>query len=239
MKLILMFIASILAIKSCNMDSIGNGKRGDGKVESIEIPVTDYWQINNLGPGDIVYEQKADTAPYCRLEIDHNLIASVSIEAKNGVLKVSKIENINPTVFKIYTNSKELKLIENSGSGDILLNGAISGEELNIEMKGSGDFTAHNLNSTKLSVNLEGSSDIRLGGSTSEGSISIKGSGDIDAYALVAKNMLCSIHGAGDAKLNVTDSLKIKIHGSGDVKYKGAPAHISQSVKGSGSISAE
>ena len=65
--------------------------------------------------------------------------------------------------------------------------------------------------------------------------LSIAGSCNIDAAALKAKRARVSISGSGGATVNATDALDVRIAGSGDLRYLGAP-RLTQNVSGSGSV---
>jgi len=257
-----LLIASVLfctlAIKSCNIttNGFGNGIKGNKNVTSTEITIADYNQLKNFTSADIFYEQKPDNTPYLRLETDENLYECISIDVKDGILSISTKENINPSKFNIYTNSKDISNIYGRGSGLINLKNDISSNNLaigldgsgdirannifannlNIALKGSGDINLKNIDCTVLKSLVQGSGDIQLGGKASDAEFSVTGSGDIGAYKLTAGAAKCNVKGAGDIEVSVTDKLDATVTGSGDIKYKGSPIITRSKIKGSGDI---
>jgi len=51
---------------------------------------------------------------------------------------------------------------------------------------------------------------------------------------LKTKECEVEIYGSGDCDVNVSESLDVRINGSGNVTYKGNPAEVNQKVSGSG-----
>ena len=64
----------------------------------------------------------------------------------------------------------------------------------------------------------------------------IAGSGDFHGFELLANNTDVSIAGSGDAEVVSYESIKARVAGSGDIKYKGNPKKEDTKVLGSGSI---
>lgn len=257
MKLLVVpILASLLAIKSCNVTTnMGGGIKGNKNITSTEVTISDYEELVNRTSADVFYEQDPSRSAYLRLETDENLTGYVSIEVKNNKLTISTKENINPSKFKIYTNSKAIYNLEGKGSGSINSKNKLSTENLSISLqgsgnikvenascnsidmllKGSGDISVNIVNSNTTNALVEGSGDIKLCGNTNKSSLFVKGSGDISAYKLSSKTSNAEIKGSGDIEISVIDLLNAKVTGSGDIKYKGNP-EVSKSIKGSGSI---
>ena len=64
----------------------------------------------------------------------------------------------------------------------------------------------------------------------------MSGSGDLRLFDLRAREVHVSIAGSGDAKVNASERLDATVAGSGDVRYRGNPKEVAQSVNGSGSV---
>lgn len=260
MKIIAIVLLAILSIKSCNIDSIGKGERGNGKAVSVEPEIGEFSKIETNVSADVIYEQKDSANPFCRVEIDENLSELVSVTEVGGKLKISTKEHIRPTVFKVYINSGKLEEVNLAGSGNVWLKNDVKSDELKIKLRGSGDIKADNIECSVLKTELKGSGNIEIettsnnqliadvmgsgdillkDGKTNRGEIKVTGSGDLNISGVNAKNMKCTLKGSGDIFVNVADTLAVQLRGSGDVVYAGKPLHVDKSIKGSGSVKAK
>lgn len=219
-----------LAFASCK----GKSVQGDGNVISHEIPIEIYSEIKVEGAIDIVYNAKPDEAAYLRIEADDNIIPLIDVKVKGRSLTVKARESINPSRFVIYTNSPSLKYVESKGASNIQLRGAIAGDELKIEMKGTGNFKADNLVYDKAEFQLKGAGNMEMAGQVHKAKIEISGTGDIKASDLLVNEMESSIRGSGNIDINVLDKLSVEIKGSGTVAYKGNPQITKKNIKGAG-----
>jgi hypothetical protein len=94
----------------------------------------------------------------------------------------------------------------------------MSGDHLELDVNGSGTITAH------AAVEKPSGDGQRIG----EGFEQRPASRRPDA----------TLDGSGDIMVYATDSLKVNLDGSGNVRYRGNPAQLDQSVNGSGSLAA-
>lgn len=233
-KYLYLSLLSLLTMTSCNM----NTTVGSGNVITHEIPVDMYNKIELEGSANIVYEAKPDADAYLQIETDDNIVPLVIIRVKDNTLQITTKGNISPTRLVVHTNSPSLAGVESKGSSDIYLKGAIAGQELDIEQKGSGNVSADNLVYEKVEVDIKGSGNMTLKGMTKSASIEISGSGDINATGMVANNTKCDIKGSGSMTINALETLSVDIAGSGSVSYKGNPQITKMEIKGSGSLQA-
>ena len=82
--------------------------------------------------------------------------------------------------------------------------------------------------------NVVGISPYLTEGSTANSSIA--GSGSIKAYGVKASIANANIAGSGNVRITVTDKIKAKVVGSGNIYYKGDPAKIDIKSVGSGDV---
>ena len=173
----------------------------------------------------------------------------------NGVLQ----ENIKKGV-KILSGERRLKVIASSptlnqvdikGSADVYLKGTIKGGDLNLNITGSGDIEAENLQytnvyawvkgsgdidlknvkATTVMSEVNGSGDINMKGSAQKAALTVNGSGDIDAEKLAATNVVATVAGSGDIVCYASRQLDAKVSGSGDIEYKGSPSVVNKQGK--------
>lgn len=135
---------------------------------------------------------------------------------------------------KVYVSARNLEGVYVSGSGDVEGRG-ISAKNFKASIAGSGDLVLE-VDARNIEAKIAGSGDMQLKGSTNGFDISIAGSGDIEAFGLKARSSNIKIAGSGDCEVNVSESLDVKINGSGNVEYKGNPSNVNKNVSGSGNV---
>lgn len=109
-------------------------------------------------------------------------------------------------------------------------------EAPSIRIKGSGDLTLYDLQQSVLDVGIQGSGDITAFGQVEHLAAEVAGSGDVDTSELVAMSAVLSVSGSGDIEAYVTQSVKARVAGSGDIVVRGNPPIRDHSVAGSGGI---
>ena len=107
-----------------------------------------------------------------------------------------------------------------------------------VKLSGSGDIEVTGAKGESISLALNGSGDINVTGEVDSAEFTIRGSGNIEATDLIAKNVSVSINGSGDADVYASESIDVKISGSGDVTYIGGAEDVKELIKGSGKVSA-
>ena len=193
-----------------NNTLIINVNRNFRKIDVIEILVTvpDLNSVSINGSGDFVFSGVFSTDALML-----NLNGSGDL---NGNLKTNKVK------------------IDVRGSGDIDVVGI--NDELSLYMTGSGDVRVRKLQLNKCTVVMTGSGDLQLEGSVSLLVSKLSGSGDMGAYDLNAAKVDVVGNGSGNISVSVSDYLKAALNGSGSIYYKGNPAKVKISEKGSGEI---
>jgi hypothetical protein len=106
-------------------------------------------------------------------------------------------------------------------------------------LRGAGNIFATGVNSRTLSVALPGSGNIEATGTTTKLDVRISGNGTAVLRRLVARDAKAELSGDGTIMLTATRSLTANVSGSGSVLYAGNPPHVTRSVTGNGTISAE
>lgn len=109
---------------------------------------------------------------------------------------------------------------------------------VSLTLLGSGEASVHDLPGSDFTAKILGSGDLEASGETGELMLLIEGSGDAELQNLRAQSARVRIDGSGDAHLNVARKLDAMVNGSGNVRYRGAPA-LTQKVHGTGGIEAE
>lgn len=217
---------------------------GNGNPETREIKISDYDEITFVGSADFEYEQ-SDKAPYLSVTIDENLFDYLVTEVEGGTLKIypksikkgfnNNSYDLRPTVYKIKSNSKELKELNTVGSGSFIISKPTKVNRMEINMAGSGNIIAKDIQLDNLSCSLASSGEIEVIGTVDRASFNVAGSGEIKAFDCQARKAECNIASSGEISVYATQILDANIVGSGEIHYKGDP-EISKSIMGSGSI---
>ncbi len=244
-----------------------NKIKGNGKAVKKVFSIEDYEKISSAGPVVFVYEQSS-ASPYLEVTLDENLFEYLKVEVKEKELQIGPKSvmtilgntsyNLQPTVFKVKSNSKTLKELNTAGSGDFIINSTLSTDRLvlnlagsgNIQLPkplavsrlelntaGSGSIRSDNLKADELSCNVAGSGSASLAGTTDKASFNLSGSGSVKAYGCKANTVSCSIAGSGSVETYADNKLSANIIGSGDIYYKGDP-EVKKSTMGSGKVQA-
>ena len=214
--------------------------------------VSNFSSIKVLGSTDVEYRQSSGSKTEISIYGSDNLVDLLEVSTANGVLQV----NIKKGV-KILSGERRLKVIASSpsldevdikGSADVYLKGTIKGVDLTLNITGSGDIEAENLQYTNLSAYIKGSRDIdvknvkgttvktivsgsgdvNIKGAAKWAALTVNGSGDISADKLAATEVIATVSGSGDISCYASKQLDAKVSGSGDIEYKGNPSILNK-----------
>jgi hypothetical protein len=237
MKKQLFCILSVVAtvIPSCNtLETV----RGNKNTVDKEIDVSDYTKIDISVPGELVYLQTPDKAPYLQITVDENILPLLEIETAGERLKIRcrKNTNIRPSRLIVHTGSSHLSKVGVTGSGKIHLKDEVKSGDMTIGITGPGTVISDALSCEKMRLTVTGSGKIKLKGTGGEASCTVTGSGDIDVSACPVRSADCRVTGSGDVLVCAEDKLTATVAGSGNIGYRGNPPEINVRVTGSGNI---
>lgn len=241
--------------------------KGDGNVVKKEIAIKNYDHILLVGSVDFEYEQSS-ASPYLRVEVDANILPYLVVKVEGSTLKVypkslsgdedghGPCYNFDPTVFKIKSNSPNLREAEVvgsagltvvsplkvdrievslAGSGSVNFDKALTGNKGEFSVAGSGSVNARDIALDNLDCSVAGSGEITLKGALPRATFGVAGSGEINAFDCKVKNLECNVAGSGSVEAYAVDNLDASVVSSGEIMYKGAPT-VNKSVMGSGSV---
>jgi hypothetical protein len=104
-----------------------------------------------------------------------------------------------------------------------------------MEIRGSGDVMVRGLDGGRFESKILGSGDIGLDGRVDVHDIISLGSGDVEAAGLTARHVGALILGSGSVRVDVVDSIDVRIVGSGDLEYSGGNIRNQTNI-GSGTV---
>ena len=208
---ILLAGACALTLSACHFT---HGIRGSGVRATEARHVEAFHAVRISGSAEVDIEVGAATN--LTITGDDNLLPYVRTRVQDGELRVS---------MKSGSYDWREGLVVNIGTPD--LNG--------VTISGSGDITVHEAAGEYLSLEINGSGDVRATGSVDKLEAFVSGSGDFKLAGLQVRDASVAIRGSGDAHLSALESLEIDISGSGDVRYHGDPV-VRSSIRGSGDV---
>lgn len=257
MNIKLLSLLSLLFLTSCINITGNSGEKGNGKIISKEVSISDYSKIEGESTVNIMYEQNDTKTPYLRYEIDENLSQYVSIKSERQTLTIKSTKSLNTDNFKVYTNSKQLNYINVSGASSLDVNSELNGSKLELflsgassiianykirvneisaKASGASNLKAYQVETNILSISSSGSSDIKFEGSTDTLAIDASGASKITMNKLQCKTAEIKASGSSDLDLFVTEEIKGKASGASSVTYQGLPKLKSISRSGASTI---
>lgn len=226
---------------------------GGSETRPIEAGVT---QVIMSGPIDLNLHQSA--SPALQLRGDPKLLARVTTRIEGNTLYVGT-RGIFISIGKSEQTQLDLALpalekVSLQGSGDAQLRG-FRGARLDLSQRGSGDMKADldyqqvtavvqgsgnlmlNLaQSDTLDLSMHGSGDVNLKAQLRQLNAKLTGSGDLNASNARVRSAELEMRGSGDVRVNVSDSVRGRLSGSGDLLVGGNPATRQIDKHGSGDV---
>jgi Putative auto-transporter adhesin, head GIN domain len=249
--LLALFFIPSLACGSLTTDSVV----GSGDIVTQTIDVSNFDRVTLEGFGD-VYIQQGQTESLS-VQTDDNIISLLEINVQGSELTLGMKRGYSVTPSQSITFNltvQDLSAITLAGSGDFYVEALKSGsfavsvrgsgdieitsltaDDLSIELDGSGNITIEDVNVQTIETSLQGSGDIKLEGKADTQNVRVGGSGNYLAGDLEATSADISIPGSADVTVWASDELKVRVNGSGDIRYYGQPL-IDQSGSGSGDL---
>lgn len=213
---------------------------GSGRSATVTRTPGDFDAIAVSGPIELRI-RRADS-PAVTVTADDNLVELVETVVERGdagatlrigVRRGASLRTHSP--IRVVVDATQLRAIAAAGSGDIVLE-AFETPALAVSTAGSGEVELSGLRTASLSLRMAGSGDLRAAGAAAELELAITGSGNADLQALQADAVQVSIAGSGDASVTANRSLRVRIAGSGDVRYGGGVTDVRSAVVGSGTV---
>jgi len=182
---------------------------------------------------------QSDTA-VVKITGDENLIDQVQCDLKDGRLTLSSLRPLhskNNLSIRIQTN--DLKGIRSNILGNIQMDRAFTGNELEINLTGPGNVHADSLYVHSLTVYSEGVGSIRLAGKANNAHFDLAGVGSVDALELLSDTVYAFVKGVGSIKCNPSEYLEGRLQGVGKITYKEEPKMKNVNSEGLGKIGKE
>lgn len=212
MKPILILTAAVLLLTACIKDHI----RGSGITITTDRNVPAFNSVKVEGSGNVSIVK--GTTQQVKVTGYENLVPIYETNVVNGnlILKFRDDYNVRNSNISVAITALSIQGVYINGSGDINVSG-FSDSSLDAEINGSGKITASNSVYTNVFYH-------------------INGSGHINARTVQTSDADARISGSADIDLLVSNRLKARISGSGNINYWGNPAEVDAQVSGSGKV---
>ena len=164
----------------------------------------------------------------------------VKSEIRNGVLRlyIDRRNGINwgrNTYVKAYVTFRQLSDIQASGGADVIGQGNLSFNDLNVEAGGGSDVTL-TLKADQLNASASGGADLKLDGSARTLNANGSGGADLDARKLTVDICNANSSGGSDVYVHATRELSLKASGGSDIYYYGPAKVVAKSESGGSDI---
>jgi len=232
---VIVFITGILFLTSFSSCIFNfNGIKGNGEIKKESRTINDFSEIEISGVYKVYLTQ--GTSNSLTLEGDENLMQYITTKNEGNNLIIDSKENLNPTNdIIIYLSFVNLESIDLSGACEVVSQGQLKFDNLEIEGSGACEFTM-DMNADKVDFDVSGASEMRLSGKANQVKIDGSGAIEIKAFDFVINDCDVELSGASKAKVNVVHNLSIDLSGASSFTYKGGAKILKQSISGASSI---
>ena len=214
----------------------GNGSPFNKTID-FEEAVTSL-EIGRSIVADFQIEQTQNETPSIEISGYKNLVEQVKYELRDGrlVLSSNNSRQRGSKNLKIILRTNELKSIQMNHIGNIRMNRAFTGDELEVRIRGVGSFRADDLYVNSLTVRSEGVGSAILSGKADKASFETAGTSNINALDLLSNSVYARVNGVGSIQCNPVEYLEGHVNGVGSIIYKEEPKTKNVSTSGVGKI---
>ncbi len=244
MKLSTTLTCSLALFVSCGLQISSEGETTSFSVSSDSDTVK--------GSG-VVIEETRDVAPFDSIKVGGSMNVILS-QGEPGPLRIKAEDNLAPLVvatvngseltlkttgsystkvgINVYVTTADIRSIKSGGSADVLCQGRVEVDELELDASGSSDIECA-VKAGTLVVFASGSS-----GVVDLLQVVAGGSSGVAAFELVAAEADVKTSGSSDATVNAK-ILRAHASGASDIRFRGLPENLTSSDSGSGSVGPE
>lgn len=183
--------------------------------------------FSSISVGEAIdVEIKAGNEEKAIVEVDGTSPNNVMTEVFGDRLKIRMRQgNWRNVDVKVYVTYKEIDEIDVSSAADLVSDGVIKSEQLEIEVSSAGDVEVE-VDVEELEVRVSSAGDLTIEGRATEQYVKVSSSGDYDGYDLESEVAEVDASSSGDARVFVTKELEADASSSGSVYYRGNPTKV-------------
>ena len=160
---------------------------------------------------------------------------ALAMNVEREVLNIEDPSRIETEKLEIYITLPSIQELRINGRGSIESQTPLQAAWIDILIVGPGKVSAE-VATKSLNASISGSGSIHLTGEAKKSHLSIVGEGNIEAQECKSVKVNVSVVGEGNCSVYAEEKLKIRMKGSGNVRYKGNPSITDFKNKGSGEI---
>jgi hypothetical protein len=222
--------------------------------------VSGYTKITFRVPGKLYLKQ--GNAEKVELEGKAETLEKIETRVEDGRLIIGTKEKWfnwswgDEDAIVAYVLIKEVDALSVSGSGDLIAQTVLTGDDMDLKVSGSGSLKAEVEVTGKVEADVSGSGDLEVRGKCKSLDSSVSGSGDVVSALTIAEKADLNVSGSGkiiakgssknvEAKISgsgkvlaaelITATCDVRISGSGDVEIHVTEA-LDANISGSGDI---
>lgn len=210
-KLLVSIVLLPLLTAGCHRSM--TGIKGSGKRVTEKRQIAPFTSIATDGAFNIEVVCQKDVG--MEVEGDDNVLAHVSTEVTNNVLRLKNTESYSvdePVTFRITVPN--LEAFSANGAGKIQISA---------------------VNNEKLIISSDGAAAINVSGNTKMLGIDTNGASKIDTHNLRAVQAIVDSKGVSKIDLGVSDKLDVNVSGPSQVTYRGDPV-VNKTIHGPGKV---
>lgn len=229
-KSLILFLMPLLLLTACQ-DLI---VKGSGDLITETRDEDDFSGLSISVPGKV--EVRTGTTYSIEIEVEESLVSYLETKVRNGRLDIyfsKPVRDVDDLLIKI--TMPNLDQLDVSGSAEVVVFDAIDGDELELDVSGSGEIDLKAVDFNKINADISGSGEIRIAGVADDLELDLSGSGELNSLDCPVKTADLDVAGSGTVRCHVKDELKARISGSGDVYYEGTPS-LDVQITGSGKV---
>lgn len=169
----------------------------------------------------------------------------IKTEVKNGVLRIY-IESKSGINIRFnsgegpraYVSYKTLKSLAASGGSDVVVEGELKADKLELGISGGSDFTGK-VDVQTLEVAQSGGADVSISGKATNLKVAASGGSDFSGFDLVTEVCELAASGGSDIQVTATKEISAAASGASDITYKGSPKVKGAAASGASSVKAK
>ena len=201
--------------------------------ETMTRPAVGVTRVVLNAPGELTIRPGSDEKVV--IEAEPKVLALIEASTKGDTLTLSTKGSFRTDKgIKYSVTIKGFRSLKTMSSGNSSVEG-FSGNDVDVDLSGSGDIGLKNIKAGKLEIHVKNSGSVNATGGGKSVVARIEGTGNIDTTGYPAQAVEARIDGSGSIRVHADESLNATISGAGSIDYKGK-AKVTQSITGAGNI---
>lgn len=196
----------------------------ENHVEVRQVPA--FRSINVGGAVDVIISYAAETKVVVSAS-DDRLLQQIQTSVVDGILSIaykspSMVTN-SKKYMRVYVATPTLSSVVGSGASDIILDGTLQADDLELVLSGASNLTG-TIKTNRLRLVGSGSADFKISGQSEELVITMSGASDVAGKGFTTRRCVVNVSGSSDVHIGVQNELIANASGTSDIRYYGNPS---------------